>query len=71
MRTVSILLAVILALVIKPITAEAADSAAAVVVSFIILMTIVPLIRGLVAAFRELRQIDAEEKAERIDGSLP
>jgi hypothetical protein len=56
--------AVILAKAIKPITAEVADSAAAVVVSFIILMTLIPLIRGLTAAFLELRQIQAEEKAE-------
>ncbi len=66
MRTVSILGAVILSLLISSITAEVADSAAAVAVSFIILVALLPLIRGLVFASLELRQIKAEEQAEVI-----
>ena len=48
------------------VTSEEADATAAVVVSALILLSLVPLLSGLVSTFGELRTIYAEERDEYI-----
>lgn len=48
------------------VTSEEADATAAVVVSALILLSLVPLLSGLVSTFGELRSIHAEERDEHI-----
>ena len=48
------------------ITSEEADAAAAVMVSSVILVSLIPLFRGLGRNFTELREIRGREAAERI-----
>jgi Co/Zn/Cd efflux system component len=65
LRSLAVIVAVILALIIAPVTPEVADATAAVVVSSIILISLLPLLQGLVARVRELRGILAEERNEQ------
>lgn len=48
------------------VTSEEADAAAAVTVSVLILLSLLPLCRGLFVSFSELRAIMAEEKSEKM-----
>ena len=48
------------------VTSEEADATAAVVVSVLILLSLLPLLSGLLSTFGELRSIHAEERDERI-----
>jgi hypothetical protein len=48
------------------VTSEEADATAAVIVSALILLSLLPLLSGLVSTFGELRAIRAEERDERI-----
>lgn len=48
------------------VTSEEADATAAVVVSALILLSLFPLLSGLVSTFGELRTIHAEERDEDI-----
>lgn len=66
-RSVTVIVASIIAEVSQRVTPEEADSAAAVIVSAIILLSLVPLFSGLFRTWRELRSISAEVKllAER------
>ena len=48
------------------VTSEEADATAAVVVSILILLSLLPLLSGLILTFRELRTIQAEERDELI-----
>ncbi len=48
------------------VTSEEADATAAVVVSALILLSLVPLLSGLVSTFGELRSIHAEERDEHV-----
>lgn len=64
LRSVAVIIAAGLAEVLPEVTPEVADSTAAVVVSFLILLTLIPLIQGLFSSIAELRAILAEELSE-------
>lgn len=57
-------IAAILAELVDGVTPEEADATAAVVVSGLILLSLIPLIHGLVQTFSELKAIRAEEASE-------
>ena len=61
-RSLTVIVASVTAEVSKQVTPEEADAAAAVVVSAVILLSLVPLFSGLFRTWRELRSIDAEVK---------
>lgn len=61
-RSITVIVASIIAEVSQRVTPEEADAAAAVIVSAIILLSLVPLFSGLTRTWRELRSIDAEVK---------
>jgi hypothetical protein len=61
-----VIVAATVAEVADGVTSEEADSAAAVVVSALILLSLLPLLSGLVSTFGELQSIHAEERDERI-----
>ncbi len=62
MRSIAVLVAALLAMVVKSITAEEADAAAAVIVSFVIMLTV----RGICANIVELWHIRQEEQADLV-----
>jgi divalent metal cation (Fe/Co/Zn/Cd) transporter len=66
MRSIAVLVAALLAMVVKSITAEEADAAAAVIVSFVIMLTVLPLVRGICANIVELWHIRQEEQADLV-----
>merc|ERR1719356_1407852 len=57
LRTAAVLVTTITAEVVPSITPEVADSSAAVVVSIVILVSLIPLIRGLCQTHQELKSI--------------
>mmetsp|Transcript_17750 Transcript_17750/g.29052 ORF Transcript_17750/g.29052 Transcript_17750/m.29052 type:complete len:357 (+) Transcript_17750:226-1296(+) len=61
-RSLTVIVASVTAEVSKLVTPEEADAAAAVVVSAVILLSLVPLFSGLIRTWRELRSITAEVK---------
>lgn len=61
-RSLTVIVASVTAQVSKLVTPEEADAAAAVIVSAIILLSLVPLFSGLIRTWRELRSITAEVK---------
>jgi hypothetical protein len=61
-----VIIAVAVAEVADGVTSEEADATAAVVVSALIVMSLFPLLAGLVSTFGELRCIHAEERDEHI-----
>lgn len=65
LRSISVILAAILALAVDEVTPEVADSSAAVVVSALILCSVIPLFRGIFLTWSEWRIIVAEERNER------
>ena len=64
LRSLAVILASALAELVDDVTAEEADAAAAVVVSVLILMSLIPLFQGMVQSVAELLAIRAEEKSE-------
>lgn len=67
LRSFAVILAAGIALIVDPVTPEVADAAAAVVVSGLILLSIVPLAQGLVRTASELSALVAEEKKRGTD----
>lgn len=77
LRSVSVVIAAIVALTIDAVSPEIADSTAAVVVSIIICMSLLPLFRGIAHTWYELQSISREElnvvddaKIDRGEGTL-
>lgn len=66
LRSIAVIIAAVLAEVLPAVTPEEADATAAVVVSFLILLSLVPLLQGLWRSLAELRAIMAEERSERM-----
>ena len=66
LRSLAVIVAATVAEVADGVTSEEADATAAVVVSALILLSLLPLLSGLVSTFGELRSIHAEERDERI-----
>ena len=64
MRSVAVIIAAALAELFDDVTAEEADAAAAVVVSLLILMSLVPLFQGMVQSVAAYLAIRAEERSE-------
>eukprot|EP00984_Skeletonema_dohrnii_P018399 scaffold8581_cov103-Skeletonema_dohrnii-CCMP3373.AAC.8 len=62
LRSIAVIVASVIAEVTKIVTPEVADAAAAVIVSAIILLSLIPLFSGLIRTWRELRSIAAEVK---------
>jgi divalent metal cation (Fe/Co/Zn/Cd) transporter len=61
---VAVIIAAALAELFDDVTAEEADAAAALVVSLLILLSLIPLIRGLLQSLGALWAIRAEEHSE-------
>lgn len=66
LRSIAVIVAAILALTIPGVTPEEADSTAAIAVSILILLSLLPLLRGLVRSATELRSIWAIDRTERL-----
>jgi len=66
LRSIAVVVAAGIAEVFDAVTSEEADAAAAITVSFLILMSLIPLFRGLCISFSELRAILAEEASEKM-----
>jgi len=64
LRSIAVIIAACVAEIVPKVTPEEADATAAVVVSFLILLSLMPLIQGLLRSVSELRSILAEEKSE-------
>ena len=64
-RSIAVLIAAILGECVNSITPEAADAAATVVVSAVILIALIPLVSGLKRTFKQLKAIWREESLER------
>lgn len=60
------IVASIIAELVNGVTPEEADATAAVAVSALILLSLLPLFHGLYRTFGELRAIRAEEESEKI-----
>jgi len=61
-----VIIAAGIAELVDGVTAEEADATAAVVVSGLILLSLLPLFHGLKQTFLELRAIRAEESSEKM-----
>lgn len=66
LRSIAVLVAACLSVLVDGITPEEADASAAVVVSGLILLSLIPLINGLRQSYNELRLIRAEEKNDEL-----
>ena len=66
LRSIAVVVAAAFAEVSDLVTSEEADATAAVVVSLLIILSLIPLLRGLCVTFSELRAIQAEERSERM-----
>lgn len=64
LRSIAVLIAAALAKVVPGVSAIEADAAAAILVSFLIVLSLVPLFQGLNKSLVELRSINAFEKQE-------
>ena len=64
LRSLAVIVAALVAELADSVTSEEADATAAVIVSALILMSLAPLLSGMVATFGELRSIYAEERDE-------
>jgi Co/Zn/Cd efflux system component len=65
-RSIAVIIAAIIAVVVENVTPEEADASAAVVVSILILLSLLPLFQGLLQSLKELSGIRAEEHSERM-----
>mmetsp|Transcript_37291 Transcript_37291/g.67082 ORF Transcript_37291/g.67082 Transcript_37291/m.67082 type:complete len:169 (+) Transcript_37291:34-540(+) len=63
LRSIAVIIASVIAQTVESVTPEVADATAAVIVSFIIFFSVLPLFRGLFHTWRELRSITLEELA--------
>ena len=66
LRSIAVLVAACLSVLVPKITAEEADASAAVVVSGLIILSLLPLIKGLLHTSQELKMIHAEEKSDKM-----
>jgi hypothetical protein len=66
LRSIAVIVASGVADVVDGVTPEEADAAAAVVVSILVLLSMVPLFHGLVQSVSELRAILFEEESEKM-----
>jgi Co/Zn/Cd efflux system component len=66
LRSIAVIIASALAELVEGVTPEEADATAAIVVSGLILLSLLPLFRGLALTFSELRAIRAEESSEKM-----
>jgi Co/Zn/Cd efflux system component len=66
LRSLAVIVASCIAEILPQVTPEEADATAAIVVSFLILLSLMPLIQGLVHSAAELRAILAEERSETV-----
>jgi Co/Zn/Cd efflux system component len=66
LRSIAVIVASGVADVVDGVTPEEADAAAAVVVSILVLLSMVPLFHGLVQSVSELRAILSEEESEKM-----
>jgi Co/Zn/Cd efflux system component len=66
LRSIAVVVAAGLAEVVDGITSEEADAAAAVTVSILIVLSLIPLLHGLSMSVSELRAIQAEERDEKL-----
>mmetsp|Transcript_11885 Transcript_11885/g.16635 ORF Transcript_11885/g.16635 Transcript_11885/m.16635 type:complete len:354 (-) Transcript_11885:1329-2390(-) len=64
LRSIAVIIAAIIAEVVDEVTSEEADATAAVVVSALILVSLIPLVHGLVKTFGELKAMRAEDAME-------
>jgi Co/Zn/Cd efflux system component len=64
LRSLAVILASTISQLAGAVTPEVADSAAALAVSILILLSLIPLFQGLIQSASELRGILAEEKSE-------
>jgi Co/Zn/Cd efflux system component len=64
LRSIAVIIAAVMAEVVPNITPEVADSTAAVIVSILILLSLIPLLQGLIASSNELRTIYEEERSD-------
>jgi Co/Zn/Cd efflux system component len=64
LRSIAVIIAAITAELVPAVTPEEADATAAVIVSFLIVMSLIPLVQGLVRSITELRTIYAEERSD-------
>ncbi|CAB9531532.1 expressed unknown protein (Partial), partial [Seminavis robusta] len=66
LRSIAVLVASSISELVEWVTPEEADAAAAVVVSALIILSLIPLLNGLVQSSRELQLIRAEEKQDEL-----
>jgi Co/Zn/Cd efflux system component len=66
LRSIAVIIAVMFAKFVGGVTPEEADATAAIVVSGLILLSLLPLFHGLVRTYSELRAIRAEESSEKM-----
>ena len=66
LRSIAVIIAGVLAEVVDGVTPEEADATAAVVVSGLILLSLLPLFHGLKHTYAELKAIRAEESSENM-----
>ena len=66
LRSIAVIIAAVLAEILPAVTPEEADATAAVVVSGLILLSLLPLLQGLSRSVVELCAILAEERSERM-----
>jgi Co/Zn/Cd efflux system component len=64
LRSVAVIVAAVTAELLPNVTPEVADATAAVIVSFLILLSLIPLIQGLIRSTSELRAILREEQLD-------
>jgi Co/Zn/Cd efflux system component len=64
LRSIAVIIAAVVAKVVDEVTPEEADATAAVVVSVLILLSLIPLFQGMIQTSCELRAIRAEESSE-------
>lgn len=65
LRSIAVIIAAIIAVLVKNVTPEEADASAAVVVSILILLSLIPLFQGLLQSLIEFSAIRAEEHTEQ------
>ena len=70
LRSIAVIIAAIIAEVVPSITPEVADSTAAILVSILILLSLYPLVQGLISSCQELHAIYKEEQIESATSSL-
>ena len=62
LRSIAVVAASIISETVDSVTSEVADSSAAVIVSLIIMISLIPLFRGIISPWCELRSLHEEEQ---------